>query len=366
MTVDAGRTEGQWKSGEEHTNRTILVLADAYLPGHRWGGPLRSLENLIDAFEGLEIEFKVITRNRDFRHDAPYPNIVPGTWYRQGRARVLYLSEREMGPRKLARLVKSTEHEVLYLNSFFSKRFTVMPLVLRRLRMFHSVRTIVAPRGEFAEGALSLKARRKQLYVWISRLAGLHQGIVWHATTKTEEQRIRSQFGPAAFIVVAPELPRLPQDQHGRPYERRKTRGSIRLVYLSRIAPNKGLLTAIQALRDLEGDVVFDIIGPTENQKYWRACLTATRSLPPSVRWNYLGEVESHEVPLAFSRYHALVLPTLGENYGHVIFEALASGCAVVTSDQTPWALSENRVGWELPAKSVERYSRTPGLHRDG
>ena len=41
--------------------------------------------------------------------------------------------------------------------------------------------------------------------------------------------------------------------------------------------------------------------------------------------------------------------PTLGENYGHVIFEALSVGCIPVISDQTPWhEISLKHAGYEL------------------
>jgi glycosyltransferase involved in cell wall biosynthesis len=38
-----------------------------------------------------------------------------------------------------------------------------------------------------------------------------------------------------------------------------------------------------------------------------------------------------------FSRYDAFVLPTLGENVGHVIAESLSASCPVICSDETPW-----------------------------
>ena len=43
-------------------------------------------------------------------------------------------------------------------------------------------------------------------------------------------------------------------------------------------------------------------------------------------------------------------LPTRGENYGHVIFEALAAGVPVLISDQTPWRdLEQEAVGYMRP-----------------
>ena len=36
-------------------------------------------------------------------------------------------------------------------------------------------------------------------------------------------------------------------------------------------------------------------------------------------------------------RSDVFLFPTMAENYGHVIFEALAGGCVPVISDKTPW-----------------------------
>ncbi len=50
-------------------------------------------------------------------------------------------------------------------------------------------------------------------------------------------------------------------------------------------------------------------------------------------------------------------LPTLGENFGHVILEALCAGCPVLISDQTPWrGLEEKGVGWDLSLSKPEMF----------
>src|SRR5262249_46684314 len=47
--------------------------------------------------------------------------------------------------------------------------------------------------------------------------------------------------------------------------------------------------------------------------------------------------------------------PTLGENFGHAIFDALAVGCPVIVSDATPWQeLSGKGAGWSLPLEAQD------------
>jgi glycosyltransferase involved in cell wall biosynthesis len=71
----------------------------------------------------------------------------------------------------------------------------------------------------------------------------------------------------------------------------------------------------------------------------------------------YEGEIEHERVRQVFAEHDLFLFPTLGENYGHVIFEALASGCPVLISDQTPWRnLESEGVGWAIPLAETERF----------
>ena len=57
--------------------------------------------------------------------------------------------------------------------------------------------------------------------------------------------------------------------------------------------------------------------------------------------------------------YDLFFLPTLGENYGHAIVEALCAGLPVLISDTTPWRkLSEINIGWDIPLESGEEFVR--------
>ena len=55
--------------------------------------------------------------------------------------------------------------------------------------------------------------------------------------------------------------------------------------------------------------------------------------------------------------YHLFFLPTLGENFGHSIFEALSVGVPVLISDQTLWTKIVNNCNYAaIPLKDQRKY----------
>ena len=328
----------------------ILSLLDTYLPGQRGGGPTQSVANLVAGL-GTELDFAIITRDRDLGERRAYSGVPTRTWCRLGHARVLYLPPSGLA-RNVLRLVRSINHDVLYLNSAFSPYFTLVPLVYRRLnRLRRKVGVIVAPRGEFSPGALRHRPSKKRAFLRIAKIVGLYEGILWQASTHQEardiERTIGAHLASRARIIVASDVA-AEYTVHSPPPP--KAAGRARFVFLSRIHPIKNLRGAIELLTLAEGEVSFDIFGPIEDRAYWRECCELLSLLPANVSAWYGGEVKHREVYDLLGSYHLLLLPTMTENFGHVIYEALSTGCPVAISDQTPWhGLAEAGAGWDLP-----------------
>lgn len=320
--------------------RRVLVVMDTYLPGRLAGGPVTSVVNMIEAL-GDDFDFTVVTRNSDLNGEV-YPEVPLGTPVQVGRASVIYLAAQDFTPGRILRLAASLGANSLYLNSFFS--VTTIRLLLR-LRLGASrlaCRIVLAPRGEFSPGALGLKAGKKQAYLRVFGWLGLSRVVhVFQASSPLEERDIYRTLGPVP-VRIAADIPDTPQALPGgdRPDGRR-------LVFVSRISPKKNLHFALQLLRGARGPTDFDIYGPLEDQAYWQECQRVMETLPPHVRVTYRGLLKHEDVRATFSCYSAFLFPTQGENYGHVIFEALSGGCPVVLSDQTPWQdLEAQEVGW--------------------
>lgn len=336
---------------------TILTLVDHYLPGSHAGGALRSVANLIGTLGG-ELDFRVITRDRDWLSDTQYAGIQPGRWETVGPAKVMYLSPRDVRPSMLRRLIPETPHDVLYLNSLFSRILTLSVLAYRRLRMLPAVPVVLAPRGQLTPGAMGIRGPKKATFLAAARAAGLYDGIVWQASSPDEEREIREHFDRSspARVVIAPDLP-TPWGEMSVPAHRDKEVGRLNVVFISRIDRKKNLHGAIELLRGVAAETAFDAYGSAHDAAYLSQCRTAMASLPSNIRARYGGALQYAAIAPTFARYDVFLFPTLGENFGHVIVESLAAGCPVIVSDRTPFRdLEERGAGWVVPLEESERF----------
>lgn len=320
----------------------VAILVAHYLPGSKGGGPIRSVSNLVAAL-GDEFDFRIVTLDRDLGDLSPYPDTPRDEWTNVGKARVLYLSPERANRAGIAVALTGIGAELVYVQSYFSPLFSIVPRLIGRAGRVRCP-ILVAPRGEFSCGALALKGRKKRLFLMAGKLLSLDRKVIWHATAAEEAEDIRRTIGPATRILVAPPLP-TPDDRPLAP--RPKEPGRLEAAFLSRISPKKNLSGAIEMLSGVDG-VRLTVYGPKEDAAYWASCQERANSL----RVNLVdgGSLAPEAVREALERAHILLFPTLGENYGHVIMEALTAGTPVLLSDQTPWrGLREEGVGWDLP-----------------
>ena len=336
----------------------ILAFVGCYLPGYKSGGPVRSIANTVNRL-GDEFDFRIVTTDRDLMDSAPYANVIIDAWNSVEKAKVFYVSPQNRSLIKLARLVRQTPHDILYLNSYFDPIFTVKLLFARYLRLIPKTYTVVAPRGVFSSGALGLKWLKKRIFIETSRILCLCGGVVMQASNEFEEMDIRLCFGKDIRIMVAPDLALLPSAKTYSPLRQKKTKNCLRIISLSRITPMKNLLGALTMLDGLEGQVDFNIYGPVEDEIYWGECQKLIQCLPGNIVAKYCGSLAHEQVMTAFEKNDLFLLPTLGENFGHVILEALCAGSPVLISDQTPWrGLDKIGIGWDLPLNRPELFKK--------
>ena len=70
---------------------------------------------------------------------------------------------------------------------------------------------------------------------------------------------------------------------------------------------------------------------------------------PSNIKISYHGELDSTKVNEFLCGYHLFSMLSLGENFGHSIFESLLAGTPVLISDKTPWSkLQKSNAGWDV------------------
>ena len=337
----------------------ILCFVSHYLPGFRAGGPLRTIANFVDHF-GNEFDIRIVTRDRDLQAEEPYSGVQVDNWNLVGNAQVFYASKTTLRLGNIARLLRETPHDILYLNGFFTAAFTVLPLLVRRLNLAPKAPCVIAPRGEFSPGALALKFGKKRLYLTVSRLLGLYRGLRWQASSDYEKLDILRclSYVNENDVHVALDLAPIELQEIG--LDRVRAPGEpLRVCFLSRIAPKKNLDFALRVLANVQSKVLFTIYGPIEATAYWLACQELISTLPTNVQVFYSGEVRPIDVRKRLAEQDLFFLPTRGENYGHVIHEALSAGLPVLISDQTPWQEVNMRgVGWTFSLDSEKAFAQ--------
>jgi glycosyltransferase involved in cell wall biosynthesis len=223
------------------------------------------------------------------------------------------------------------------------------------LKLFSRDRNvIIAPRGEFSVGALQLKRKKKASFLAAAKLIGIYRNITWHASTELEAADIRRVFGDR----INPKI-RIARDVTATSAQTPNSDGTgglgverdpLKVAFISRVSRKKNLHFALQVLHQVEVPVIFNIYGPAEDLEYLVECKDEAARLPEHVVVNFCGGVSHSAVLQVFGQHHLFFFPTLGENYGHVIAEALAAGTPVLLSDQTPWLnLQRHGVGWDFP-----------------
>lgn len=287
-----------------------------------------------------EFEFLIVTRDRDLGDSEPFKHVTTRQWIDLGRSKVMYITASLASVGAIRRVMRETPHDALYLNSFSSPFMTVVPLMLQRLGLVRRVPVVVAPRGEFSPGALSLKPNLKRAFIGAAKASGLYRDVTWQASSKEEAEYTQRRLGRIAKrIEVAADL--LPSSTAIRsPIEstvQRDASGPLKVVFLSRISPVKNVEFLLRVMAGVRCDVELAIYGPQEDPAYWARCERALEVIPANIRVNVNGGVPNGDVSRVLAEHDLFAFPTLGENFGHVIFESLSAGTPVLVSDHTPW-----------------------------
>jgi glycosyltransferase involved in cell wall biosynthesis len=116
----------------------------------------------------------------------------------------------------------------------------------------------------------------------------------------------------------------------------RQTDRIIRVLYVGRITPYKGLEFLIRAVAKLPKDILkkisLEIVGAGE-KGYETRCRRLVSDLRIEKETIFLGPLRKEEVHDHYRRADIFAFPTLAETSGNVILEAMAMGLPVISTN---------------------------------
>jgi glycosyltransferase involved in cell wall biosynthesis len=122
----------------------------------------------------------------------------------------------------------------------------------------------------------------------------------------------------------------------------------------------KNLPLLLQALQKVKGQIKLTVVATKEDEAYLNKCQDLSKELDEHIQVNWLIDLPHHQIKNHLQTAHFFVLLSEIESFGHAIFEALAVGCPVLISDQTPWkSLQDKKAGWDLPISDLNLISTT-------
>lgn len=332
----------------EKNKPKVLILYEYFYPGYKAGGPIQSLVNMISLLSSQN-DFLVSTTAFDLNEKEAYKTVKINAWNntiinkQQQIVNVFYAGKKKVSFFQLLNNIKQSHCDIVYINGFYTRHF-LFPLIYKKLNLLSNKKIIVSPRGMLQSGALQSKSYKKNAFIFCLKILGLLSNIIYHATSKDEEEDIKKIFGNKSKTIVAGNIPKKPKETE---QKNEKVKGHLRLIYLSLITEKKNLDLLLKVISNSKKSISLDIFGPIKDEIYWQKCLQLIKNIPTNISIVYKGDIDPMLVQETLAQYNALIILTKGENFGHALYESLSVATPIITSKFTPWQnLQENFAGW--------------------
>jgi glycosyltransferase involved in cell wall biosynthesis len=314
--------------------KTIFISTPWFHPAYKAGGPVQSIVNMVNELEAYS--FYIFCSNQDL-DGLPLDVADTDKWVDYNAHTKVWYAGAEQRSQRLTEQVKLIRPDLLYMVGIYSWHFTIVPLFFTNVP-----EKILSVRGMLHPGALGEKALKKKLFLQVMKWLRFTRKCSIHVTDQLEGDHVKAVLGNGVRMYEAGNFPRR-MEPLTLPL---KEIGTLRLISIALISPMKNILLVLQALKECRSQVSYDIYGPVKDAGYWAECLQAIGQLPENISVRYHKEVQPAEVPSKLMHAQVFILPSKSENFGHSIYEALAAGLPVITSEFTPWNhLMEEKAG---------------------
>jgi glycosyltransferase involved in cell wall biosynthesis len=333
--------------------KRVLIFNGYYTPARKYGGPLTSCKNVVKTCSD-EFDIYIVARNHDVGSKDVFPNLHTG-WKNIDGAMVKYIADNELNFDKkgLRNLLTNIKPDLIWFAGILTPQIRLLTL---RLGQEMHIPILLSPRGEVSADRIRIKGLKKKLYLFLTKYMGFYKESFYHATSDDEIIGLKKYVNATDDrIFLVPNIG-VPLQKQRENYI--KNAGELRVVFIARIHMVKNIKLAIEAVCKMHSKVIFDVYGPLEQPEYWDECMEIVKNAPSNVCITYCGQLEPIDVGECFRNYDCFIFPTINENYGHSIAEALANSVPVVLSkDTTPWNSIDGCAGYVCPLDNISAFT---------
>jgi glycosyltransferase involved in cell wall biosynthesis len=187
------------------------------------------------------------------------------------------------------------------------------------------------------------KTKRKTLKrLWISNCNTIVQpdSVTLHVTSDEEKIASISQIPSASAVVVrngVEALEILPKRDY-------LPQGIMRLLFIGRLDPKKGVENLLDAMRQLDDlSITLSICGEGDAHYVLSLKQYAGRLGLLDRCVHFFGQIDGDFKTNAFLNSDVCISPSYSENFAMVVAESLAHGVPVIVSREAPWRAVEDK-----------------------
>lgn len=313
----------------------VLHVTPSFYPAVHSGGANFSLYGLCNALVKQDVEVRVLTT--DAAGDGKRVSIKDFPTQMEPGYEVYFcrkIASVSVAPSLLWHLMRLIRWaDVVHLTAVYS--FPTLPTLL--LCRILDKPVVWGPKGSLQRWQGTTRRHLKAIWEWGCRFV-MPRKLSLYVTSEKEAEDSKRIFPrlSAAMIPYGVEFPAelRPRSEHE----------LLRMLYLGRFHPIKGIENLLRALKNLNERLgrpwILKLAG-YGNPDYTNVLGTRIAELGLSRGIEIIGEVFGEAKARLFEESDLLILPSHTESFGLVVAEALAHGLPVIASKGSPWGRLE-------------------------
>lgn len=318
----------------------VCIVSPYYYPAVQFGGPVASVGGLARALQNSGVELSVVTSNLGIAHE-----ISPGTETCVDGVNVAYLDYRNTTYSALFGAQNSLERTVarhlagrslVYISGVWEPLSIAAANYCRK----NSVPYIVALRGALTREAFRDKVWKKLPFYLFCVRRNLEGASAVHVTTESEFRRSRSLIPRGVPEIRLPNgvvEPLEVDDATVQCYRQKYELPPSAMVvsFLGRIHHIKRIeyiITEFSGIAQVFENLFLLLAGPCD-ARYRKKLDSLVLEKRVGDRVRFVGVVRGEERAAVYLLSNAFVLPSVTENFGNVVVEAMSYGVPVVVTE---------------------------------